>query len=187
MPSRAAVSRSITSVACRPRFCWSLLTSASTGDLPQSCRSNRRPVVQLVEIVALQRVLILRIARSAADADILRRPAGTASRPGISAELAAAAARSPASALHLALRERLQRDEHAGRVPPVPPPPVNADDAVDRRIGLDACRRSRVSIAASPETTCPGRPGWSPTAAGVLLREEALGNDDVEIDVQRRP
>ena len=33
--------------------------------------------LQLVEVVALQRVLILRVALPAADAEVLRRPAGT--------------------------------------------------------------------------------------------------------------
>ena len=51
-----------------------LLIAADVGEhgrLPQPCREERRPVVQVVEIVGLERELVLRVRRSAADADVL--------------------------------------------------------------------------------------------------------------------
>ena len=69
MPRRDAVSRSITRLAARPLFCWSLFTSVKLAAASAACASSfGRPVIELVQIVALQRVLILRVALSAADA-----------------------------------------------------------------------------------------------------------------------
>ena len=43
--------------------------------------------------------------------------------------------------------QRLQRDEHAAGVRASPPPPVNADDVLDRRVRLHDRRRTRARIS----------------------------------------
>ena len=55
--------------------------------LPQLLQHARRVGRQIVKVVALHRELVLGVALAAADADVLRRPADRASRPGTRASL----------------------------------------------------------------------------------------------------
>ncbi len=70
-----------------PRFCKSLFTSRSCGSCAQLLLHDRRPVQQIGQVVALQRVLELRVAGAPADLDLLHRlqkerRAGNASQLG---------------------------------------------------------------------------------------------------------
>ena len=71
MPSRAAVVRSITSVADKPLFCWSVFTSTMPGRVRILASIMRAVLVQVRQVVALERVLVLRGAGTAADAQVL--------------------------------------------------------------------------------------------------------------------
>ena len=106
----------------------------------------RRPVVEVVEVVGLQRELILRVARAAADADVLRRPEEQSVAPGTLAELAAQP-RDDCVGVDLALGERLQRDEHAGPCSRRAAAAGERHDRIDGRIRLDDVARSRSACA----------------------------------------
>ena len=67
-----AVSRSMITVASRPLSCWSVLTSRRSGKRAQLLQQKRRPMIQVIKILALQGVLILRLALAAADGKVLR-------------------------------------------------------------------------------------------------------------------
>ena len=70
-PRREAVLRSMVSAAFMPLSSWSLLTSTSCGSA-RSCWSTRGTQAESSrEALALQRELVLRIARPAADAHVL--------------------------------------------------------------------------------------------------------------------
>ena len=74
MPKRAAVSRSIVSVAVVPPICWSVVTSRSSGSVCSFVQDLRRPLVQLVEVrrpAACTGTCVSR--RPPADAHVLRR------------------------------------------------------------------------------------------------------------------
>ena len=89
---------------------------SSWGTFCIASRDPGHPFVQLVQRVALERVLVA--ARCPARPPT-RSPAPACRNmraPGDLRELAAAAARSPASAGHLALARRLQGDEHDARI-----------------------------------------------------------------------
>ena len=109
-PRRRCRGRSTRSVS-RPLFCWSELTSV---ELAARCCSAgqdlRRPGRRVVEVVGLQRVLVLRVALPAADADVLHRLQEQRGARHLR-ELGRAAARSPDRPRRLRSRQRLQRDE----------------------------------------------------------------------------
>ena len=118
------------------------------------------------------------------------RPAGTGSRR----ERATSLPRSRLitwSALTLRSAQRLQLDEHAARVGGAAA--GEADHVLHRRILPARCRTNCVSFSrmAGKRDVLRGLHG-AHQAAGVLLRKEALGHDDVQVDVQadgaeRRP
>ena len=121
-PSVLARSRSIFSCACRPRNCESLVTSRNSGSARSLSCSLQRPVVELVGLHALQDVLVLRLARPAAELQVLDRLHVDAD----ARHLAQLAAQALDDLLHrLALGARLQVDEHAAGVLRAPPPPLN--------------------------------------------------------------
>ena len=59
-------------MACKPRFCWSLLTSEMIGIVLNSSTILGANSIEIVQIVALHGELVLRVALPAADAQILR-------------------------------------------------------------------------------------------------------------------
>ena len=61
----------MTTFASRPLTCWSLLTSFSCGIVRNLLQQLGRPLVELVQILARQGVLILRVRQAAADLQIL--------------------------------------------------------------------------------------------------------------------
>ena len=73
MPSRLAVSRSITRPASSAWFCRSVFTSRSPGNGLHALQNSRRPIEQILKVVSLQGVLKLCVARAAADLHILDR------------------------------------------------------------------------------------------------------------------
>ena len=87
---------------------------AQFGKCAQLLQQKRRPVIQVIQIFALQRVLKLRLALAAADGQVLRglHEEGCARHH---CQLPAQSANHLISA-DLALGERLQRDEHAALV-----------------------------------------------------------------------
>ena len=72
-PSREAVSRSMTTLASRPLSCWSVFTCWSCGRARIFCSNWGAHVLSSIQVLALQRVLILRLAQTAADLQILLR------------------------------------------------------------------------------------------------------------------
>ena len=72
MPKRAAWSRSIVSVSVSPPVCWSVATSASCGSVFSLLKDLRRPSFSSSRFGVLQRVLVQRPGRPAADVDVLR-------------------------------------------------------------------------------------------------------------------
>ncbi len=81
----------------------------------------------------------------------------------------------------LALGERLQRDVEAGGIGPAPMLPATTCNGRIAPDDVDVLGRASGS---SFERKYPRGHGIAAQPAGILLREEALGNDDVEIDRQ---
>ena len=133
------MSRSMTRSVSSPP---GLLVGVDVGELRHvlqgvgaACRDQVREVAQ---VVALQRVLVLRVAGAAADADVLRPPAGRA-RAG---DAGRACGRSRAITWSADILRSASgfSDVEAARdeVPPrtgLPPPPVKPTTVVHRRIG----------------------------------------------------
>ena len=150
--------------------------------LSASPLDDRRPVVELVDIGVGQRVLVLGAAQAPADADVLPRlheEFGALDRRHLGAQ-----ALDDLVGGHVALVVRLQLDEHAGRY---------------SRSGCRRRRRRKRRRRRPPGLAGRCRRSWwtmlghlreggvlarlrlAEDEAGVLLREKALGNDDVEI------
>jgi hypothetical protein len=156
------------------------LTSAISGQRAESDTDLRFPRAQVSEVVRLQRELILRVRRAAADPDVLNRLQEKI-RARLFRELHAQPRDHLVGGL-LALAERLQRDEHRSRI--APRASSESDDVVDSRIAhhdrhevgeLLAHRLERNALIGLNAADQPAR---------VLLREKALRDDDVEVDVQ---
>ena len=77
----------------------------------------------------------------------------------------------------LARAQRLERDEHAGRVGAAGVAAGKSDHVIDGRIGLDDVDELRQPIAHRLERSVLVGQDCAHQAPGVLLREEALGND----------
>ena len=125
MPSRDAVSRSIVTQRLQPASCWSVSTSVSPGSCAQLVDSRGAHFVQLLEVVALERVLVLRVAT--ARPPIRRSCTGFRKRRG-ARDAARACGRSRAMTprpTRLRSRQRLQRT-YMNRVAAPRAPPVNA-------------------------------------------------------------
>ena len=73
IPSREAVSRSITSSACRPPFCWSLATSRSSGRVRSLSTSCEDSLVNSFGVRIFHRVLELGAADAVFHRQILHR------------------------------------------------------------------------------------------------------------------
>ena len=181
-PRRAAVSRSITSDVCRPLV---LLVGVDVGELgqlataprgssaPTSRSSSRSSACSVNWYCAL--------ALPAADADVLHR-AEEEVRAGLLRELARAAARSPGrrgSSRSASGFSATNIEPGCAAPPPVKPTTFSTagSRAHDRdEVGeLLAHRLERDALVGLDEAD---------EAPGVLLREEALGHDHVEVDVE---
>ena len=173
-----------TSDACRPWFCWSLLTSASSRQLAQRREHARRPLEQLRRVVALQRVLVLRGARRGRRCARPAPAAGRASRPGTCASLRRRRAMTWSARRPCAARSGFSDDEHARRCWSLPPPmnPIAVSTAgillhdVDELRELLLHRLERGVLVGLDRAGQPAR---------VLLREEALRDHRVEEDRRR--
>ena len=180
-PSRAAVSRSMVEVDLQALL---LLVGIDVGDVRavalQRLGQLRAPVVQVGQVVALQGVLVLRVALAAADADVLHRLQEQIGARHLG-QLGAQAG-DHLVGRDVALGQGLQRGEDEARVGLAAA--GEADHGVDRRIAahdddelaeLRAHRLERDALVGADAAD---------DAAGVLLREEALGDRDVEVDVE---
>jgi hypothetical protein len=157
-----------------------------TGHGAELLHELRRPRGELVEPVALERVLVLRAARPSADAQILhgleeRGRARDRRQPG-------AEAPDHTVGVEVALIARLQRNEHAPRVLGVAASAASArerDDVVHRRIAADDVDDRGELLAHLLERDVLRRDDRPREPARVLLREEPLRHDDEEPDVHR--
>ena len=166
MPSRAAASRSIVK---RDLQAAVLLIGVDVDQSRAACASR-------AAACGPHSIQVVRGCRRAACTDTARcspgrrcadpaRPARTSVRAGNLAQFCRESGRSPASARQLALFERLERDEHAGRVgaPPPPCPPVKAiTPSSTAGSSLDDVGKADQQLAHRLETTCPDRPGSMP-------------------------
>ena len=151
------------------------------GQLRERLADARLPGRELGQVVRLDRVLVRGVALPAADADVLHGREEEIGA-GLARELPPQPGDDPLGAV-LALGQRLQRDEHRSSVALLPA--GEADYVGDTRIrahdrdeigellphGLE--RDALVGLDAAYELP------------RVLLREEALRNDHVQIDVER--
>ena len=180
-PSRAAASRSIVRLTCRPRCCWSESTSVMTDwSWRQRFQQLGSPGVEIGQRIGLQGELVLRIALAAADPDVLHRLHEEVGA-GHLGELG------PQAGDHLvgrqlALAERLQGGEHEARVGREAA--GEAGHAGDIRILADDLHELPELPAHRLEGDALVGADAGDDAAGVLLREEALGDRHVEIDVE---
>ncbi len=146
----------------------------------QGRRDLRRPVIELLQRRALQRVLILRVRGPAPDPDVLHRLQEQA-RTGHHRHLAAQPRDHPVGA-ELALVERPQRHEHEAGIGL--PTPGEADHGLHRRIALDDADELRELLLHQLERHALVGLDRADQPAGVLLREEALRDHVVEIEIE---
>ena len=130
----------------------------------------------------MQRVLVLGVADPAADAKILH---GLQEERGARhvAELAAQALDHTVDG-QLALLDRLERDEHATGVRGVLVAAHEGDDVGDSRVGLHHVDEVRHLLAHGRRGDVLLGLDVADEPAGILLREEALGHDDEQVDVE---
>ena len=172
----------MSTATCGEAICWSEVDVLQARQLRHLLLDDRRPVVELRRIGRGQRVLVLRLAEPAADIDVLARL-----HEELHARHLGHLGPQPLDDLlrrGIAVAERLELDEHAGGVLRR----VAAGRADEAHHAADApdpsgpCRRARWR---GPAIACEGdvlpRLGLAEDEAGVLLGEEALGDDDVEI------
>ena len=166
----------MTTLACEALV---LLVAADVGERRHAlkcCDDLRRPFVQLLERRSLQRVLILRVARASAGAEIahrLQEQRGARHR----GEFA------PQHADHLiggklAVAKRLQGDEHGAGVgrasARAEPAAGEADGGIDGRIGPDDVDELRELLLHQLKRDALIGLDRSDQQPGVLLRDEAL-------------
>ena len=145
-----------------------------------------RPGVELVEIDVLQRVLELRLGETSADRHVLRGKQ-VGSQPPDLRELG------PEPRNHLeyadvALFLGLEGDEHAAHVLPraADAGPEPHPDRLDRGVGLDNLSGLFLQPVHFGKRGVLRRLGRPVKNAGVLLREEAFGMVDEQIDSRER-
>ncbi len=160
-----------------------LLVAVDVGEqglVLQRGRDLRRPFVELLQRGALQRVLILRVAGAAADANVLhglqeQRRSGY-HRHGTPQP------RDDAVGGDVAFRQRQQRDEHETGIGLAAA--GEPDRGFDRRILLDGGDELRQLLLHQLKGNTLVGLDRADQSSGVLLREEALRNDDVQIDAK---
>jgi hypothetical protein len=138
-------------------------------------------VIQIVDVLALQGVLVLRVRTTSADTDILRRLHEDAG-----ARIVRELRPEPRDDLlrrDLPLGQRFQRDEHAGRVGRSAAA-GERDDRFDARIGTDDGGIVCQDLAHRLERRALRRLDAREHHPVVLLREEALGYDCEQIPVE---
>ena len=162
-----------------PPSCWSEVTSAKTGFFCQRLHEPGRRRIELVGRVTLEGVLVLREALAPAHAEVLAREQ---EQPGARHLRQLGAQPGHHLGDRGALAPRLEADEDIGRVGGAPA--GEADDAVHRRVGLhDGGRLFQLLLHRLERDALVGLDA-AHHLTRILLGEEALGDDDVEIDVE---
>src|SRR6516165_2313222 len=160
-----------------------LLVAVDVGQVGVALQGGgdlRRPFVELLEGRTLKRKLILCLAGAAADADVLYRlqKQGRSRNDGHFAPQP----RNHAVRRNLAFAERFQRNEYKTGIGL--PAAGEADRGIDGRIVLDDADELRELLLHQLKRNTLIGLDRADEPAGVLLREEALWNDDVEIEVE---
>ena len=185
MPKLEATSRLTVTLSIGPAFAWSLATSVMPGMLLHLVEEERRPMGKLGRIGVGQGVLILRLGQARADGDVLcglhverdaldpgeLRPQPVDDLVGAGVALACAGFR--------AMNTRPWLSVAVGPPGPICSRPRDRgilQQDIDQRLLALGHRRERDILCGL---------GDADDLAGVLLREEALGNDDVEVAGQR--
>ena len=152
---------------------WSLSTSVSAVSCFSRSASLLDPGAQVGQVVALERVLVGRVARAPAHAQVLHR-AEEHAQAGELVELRAQPRRSPPAVLSRALGHRLEVDEHeaAARAPAA----READHRVDRRVLADDVDRLLQLLGERGRRDALVGAQAAVELPVVLLREVALGN-----------
>ncbi len=149
-------------------------------DMAQRLGQLRRPFMQIAQIVALQGVLVLRVALAPADPDVLDRL-----QEKLRARHRLQLAAQPGDDLvggELALGQGLQLHEDEARIGLAAA--GEADHAADRRILHQYADELGHLLAHQLEGDALVRPDAADEPPLVLLREEALGHDGEEIDIE---
>ncbi len=171
----------------RQRGALGLLVGGDVAQLRQLLHRGqdlRRPLVQLVEIGILQREFELRARGAAAEAHVL---GGLHIEPGaLDLVQLRPQPRDDLLRIDVALVVRLQRDVHAAGVERGAAAADEHRDAVDGGIGLHDLAQLLLMPLHVGKGDILRRLRGSGEKAVVLLREEALGNDDEQIDRQRQ-
>ena len=118
-PNRAAVSRSMTESSQAPQLLIGI-DVAQFRDLAHAIHDDRRPVVEVFQIVGLERVLILRAAEATTNVDVLHRlqvKSGAGDIGGLRAQ-----ASDDVVGAELAFVEGLSWANMRAVLPPLPPP-----------------------------------------------------------------
>ncbi|MGY3540201.1 hypothetical protein ACVIIY_004421 [Bradyrhizobium sp. USDA 4515] len=160
-----------------------LLVAVDVGEIRialQGRRDLRRPFIELLQRRSLQRVLILRVRGPAPDPDVLHRLQEQA-RARHHRHLAAQP-RDHAVGADLALIKRTKRDEHEAGIGL--PAAGEADRRLNRRIALDDADEPRELLLHQLERHALVSLDRADQPASVLLREEALRDHVVEIEVE---
>ena len=150
------------------------------GNLAEGLPDARLPEAQFLDIVGLEGVLILGIARATANADVLLRlqkEVGT----GFTRELRTQAGNHLVDR-NLPLGERFQGNEHIGRI--ALPAAGKGGDVFHCRVGAYQFDIIHQLLLHRLEGNALVGLNVAHDAAGILLREKALGDDRVEIDVE---
>ena len=141
----------MTRPACSPLSCWSLLTSSRPGRVLQFLQHARRPDEEILNVVALERVLILGVGATAADAQVLHR-LQIKIHSGKLRQLAAQPADDPIGT-DASLVQRLKSDEHIpGIQRSAKTAAVERHHRIDCGIAFQRC---------SPRPSCGQRMDWN--------------------------
>ena len=161
-----------------------LLIGIDVGQLRhllQRGRNARPPLVELMQIVGLQRVLVLRERLPPADADILHR-LQKQPRAGDLRELGPQAG-DDLGGRNVALGQRFQCDKDKPGIRP--PAAGKAGDAGDRRILAENADEPGQLVAHQLERGALIGPDPADETPGILLRKQPLRDHDEEIDIER--
>ena len=159
---------------------------AQLGHRPHPGLQLRRPGVQLVQVLVRERVLVLRSAAAAADLNFL-----LTWRKSVAPGTLVSLPRRRLTTWSAETRpgrwsERLERDEHEAHVVAAAGRRrAKAVTELNGRIVEHHLRQLALLVAHGGEADVLRGHGRAAQAACVLLREEALGHDDVEVDVER--
>ena len=150
------------------------------GDGAQLALEARRPGAQLLDVVGEQGELVVRVAAAPAGAHV-ERLREEELRARFLRELGAQA-RDHRLGGHLAHLERLELDEHEAAVPLAAA--GEAGDVLDRRVGAHDADEGLHLAAHRLERDALVGAHVAEEAPGVLLREEALGDLAVQVEIQ---